>query len=197
MTRTPRWAVLSGIAGLVANVALILFFALSRPWTSEVSGFAWLGPANDATIVVQFAALVPVALAAGARLGLARGVTATGVAAMVAVVALQLVLLAGLLAFDVQVWAVTVCLAVTFGWVLAASRTGRAARPRSVVRLGTTVGAGFLAGGAVLALGLALPAGSPVQYVVCGLGGLAALVGYLGFPVWPLVLARTVFEEER
>jgi hypothetical protein len=196
MTSAPRWARVSGVAGLVANVVLILFFALARPWTTG-GGAAWLGPVNDVALVVQFAALVPVALTVHARLHLGRTVTATAVAAMVVVVLLQLALLTGLLAFEVQVWAVTAGIAVTFGWVLVSSRAGRAALPRPVVRFGTTVGGGFLAGGAVVALGLLLPSGSVAQYAVCGLGGLVGLVGWLGFPVWPLVLARTVFEEER
>ena len=200
MTVAPRWAVLSGLAGLIANILLILFFALAHPWTPGASEFAWLGPANDAVLVVQFAALVPVALAVRARLGerLGQGVTAAAVTAMVAVVALQLVLLAGLLAFEVQVWPVVGCQMITFGWVLAASRAGRATLPRAVVRVGTTVGVGFLAGLVVVGAGLLLlPAGSPAQYAVLALGGVVAVVGWLGFPVWPLVLARRTFEEER
>ena len=47
------WALTSGIAGLVANVLLVLFFLLARPF--GVSGplaeagqdFMWLGSAND------------------------------------------------------------------------------------------------------------------------------------------------------
>lgn len=188
---SPRWAVLSGLAGLVANVLLILFFALARPWADELSPFGWLGPANDALVVVQFAALVPVALAVHARLGgrPGRGATAAGVAAMAGVVVLQLALIAGLLTFEVQVWAVLVCFAVTFGWVLAASRAGRGVLPRSAVRLGTTVGAGFLAGLALAGAGMLLPPG-PGRYVLWGLAGVAGVVGWLGFPVWPLLLAR-------
>jgi hypothetical protein len=192
MTDTPRWAVLSGIAGLVANAFLILFFALSHPWTGGPSGYAWLGPANDVLVVVQFGALIPVAMAAHARLRLDRGVTAAGVSAIAAVVVLQLALLAGLLAFEVQVLAVVVCLAVTFGWVLVASRAGRATLPAPVVRLGTVVGATFLAGLAVAGAGMLAPPGSVARYVAWGLGGLTGSVGYLGLPLWPLALARQV-----
>jgi hypothetical protein len=76
MSVSPRWAVVSGVAGLVANVLLILFFVVSGPWTSA-GDLDWLGTANDVTVVVQFAALVPVAL--GIRAGLARAVTVTAV----------------------------------------------------------------------------------------------------------------------
>ncbi|HEX6355614.1 hypothetical protein [Actinophytocola sp.] len=189
MSVSPRWAVLSGVAGLVANVLLILFFAVSRPWTSG-GDLDWLGPANDATVVVQFAALVPVALAVRGRVGLARAVTATAVGAMGAVAVLQVALLVGVLTFDVQVWAVMACFAITFGWVLVASRAGRTALPRAVVRLGTAVGVSFLAGAAVFAAGaLLLPPDSVALYVVCGAGVVVGLFGWLGFPVWPLVLA--------
>jgi hypothetical protein len=186
-----RWAVLSGLAGLFANGLLILFFALARPWAREVSEFAWLGPANDALVVVQFAALVPVALAVHARLGgrLGRSATTAAVTAMVAAVVLQLALIAGVVAFEAQVWAVLVCFVVAFGWVLAASRAGRDVLPRPAVRLGTTVGTGFLAAIALAGLGTLLPPGLG-RYALWGLAGVLGMVGWLGFPVWPLLLAR-------
>jgi hypothetical protein len=190
MTDTPRRAALSGIAGLAGNVLLILFFALARPWTAAATAYEWLGPANDVLVVVQFAALVPVALAMHARLGLGRGTTAAGVAAMAGVVVLQLALLAGLLAFEVQVAGVVACLLVSFGWVLVASRAGRSVLPPRLVRLGTVVGAAFPAGLVIAAAGLAAPPGSVVRYAVWGLAGLVGLAGYLGLPFWPLALLR-------
>lgn len=196
----PRWAVLSGVAGLVANALLIGFFALNRPWQPVPAGYGWLGPANDAVVVAQFAALVPVAISVRVRLGaarLVRGATVVAVAAMCVVVGCQPAVLAGLVVFDVQVWVVIGCLVVTFGWVLVASRAGRGVLAPFAVRLGTVVGAGALAGFAVAAAGLvALPWGSVAQYAVCGVGGVVGLAGWLGFPVWPLVLARG-FEEDR
>ena len=51
------WALISGIAGLLANVLLAGFF-------SDVgNSFSWLGTANDWVLVVQFLAMIPVALA--------------------------------------------------------------------------------------------------------------------------------------
>ena len=171
MTDTPRWAVLSGIAGLAGNALLILFFALDRPWAAAPAGYEWLGPANDALVVVQFAALIPVAVAVRAWLGLGRGTTAAAVTAMAEVVVLQLALLAGLLAFDVQVLGVVACFAVVFGWVLVVSRAGWAALPPRVVRLGFVVGAAFLAGLVVAAAGLLAAPDSVARYVAWGLAG--------------------------
>jgi hypothetical protein len=192
MINTPRWAVTSGVAGLVANALLILFYVLARPWAGEWSEYAWLGPANDLVVAVQFAALVPVALAVHAALGgRIGGFTATGVTAMVAATVLQLALVAGLVDFDVEVYAVVMCLAVVFAWMLAASVAGRSVLAPAAVRLGTLAGLGFLAGLAVAALGLLLPEG-PARYAAWVVGGLAGLAGWLAFPVWPLALVRRV-----
>jgi hypothetical protein len=53
---------------MVGNVLLVAFFVLALPWWPAASGFDWVGPANDAMTVVQFAALVPVAVAVCDRL---------------------------------------------------------------------------------------------------------------------------------
>src|SRR3954447_13500847 len=116
MTDTSRWAALSGIAGLAGNALLILFFALARPWTAAATGYEWLGPANDALVVVQFAALVPVAMAVHARRGRGRGAPAAGVAAVAGGVVLQLALRAGAVAWGGRVVGVVTCLVVTFCW---------------------------------------------------------------------------------
>jgi len=191
-------AVLTGVAGLLANLLLILFFAFARPWDGSMSEFDWLGPANDGVIAVQFAALVPVALALRARVPgqLARWATVAGIPAMSAVVLLHILLLAGVVAFEVQVWPVIGCLAVTFGWLLAVNRAGRRSLPRPVVRFGTAVGVSYLAGLGIAGSALLLPGGSAGQYAVLGLGVVVGLFGWLGFPVWPL-LARRVLQEER
>ena len=49
-------AAISGAAGLVSGVCLILFFGLARPFSGEPSPWSWLGPANDLTSAVQAAA---------------------------------------------------------------------------------------------------------------------------------------------
>ena len=63
------WALTSGIAGLVANVLLVLFFLLAQPFgvdgplAKAGQDFMWLGSANDVVIIVQFLTFIPVALA--------------------------------------------------------------------------------------------------------------------------------------
>lgn len=122
--------------------------------------------------------------------------TLAGVAAMISVVLLQLSLVAGVVAFEVQVWPVIGCFVVTFGWLLAMNRAGRHALPRRVARFGTAVGVSYLTGLGIAAAALLLPGGSAAQYAVLGLGVAVGLFGWLGFPVWPL-LARHVLQEER
>lgn len=193
-----RWALLAGWAGLLANLLLVLFFGLAQPWRPEPSGFAWLGPANDAVVVVQFGALIPVAIAVRDRLDegrLVRGATAAAVIAMAAVAVLQVLLLAAVVPFEVQSPAVVGCLLVVFGWLLIVSR--RPGLPHGVARFGRTVGRSFLIGAAIVAAGLVLPWGSVGQLAVFGLGGVIGIVGWLGFPVWPLLLVMRVFKEDK
>ena len=67
----PRlWALTSGIAGLVANVLLALFYPLARPFSDVQNSFGWLGTANDWVILVQFLAMIPVAMGLRGRLPL-------------------------------------------------------------------------------------------------------------------------------
>ena len=106
------WALTSGITGLLANVLLVLFFLLARPFgvdgplAKAGQDFMWLGSANDVVIIVQFLTFIPVALALRGWLPSTRSVrlsTAAAVGAMVATAVLQLLLVAGVLEFDVQV----------------------------------------------------------------------------------------------
>ena len=99
-SRPGLWAVISGIAGFVANVLLMLFFLLGRPFEPVQNSFGWLGTANDWVIVVQFLTLIPVAVALPRWLPPTRSVrvaTVIAVGAMLAVAMLQLALIAGVL----------------------------------------------------------------------------------------------------
>jgi glycopeptide antibiotics resistance protein len=188
------WAVISGIAGVLANVLLVFFFLLARPFSDVQNGFGWLGTANDAVLVVQFLAMIPVALALPRWLPRIRSVwvaTAMALGAMVAVAVLQLLLIAGVLDFDVQVLLVVAAFLFVYAWVFVVSSIGHRydALPRSVTRFGLLLGVSFPVGLLIMISGLLLGLGSPVQ-----LAWLAA-VGWLALPALPLVLARLVFNK--
>ena len=192
-------ALVTGVAGLVGNVFLALFFALARPFDVH-TGYSWLGPANDAVTVAQFAAFVPVAVALRARLPVSRALdamTSLAVAAMAAYVVLQVLLIAEILTFETQVGYVVVAIAVVMAWILQVSLSAHRtlALPRPVTRLGVLVGAAFFAGAVLVASGLAVP--EPMRLVLFGLGGALGGLAWLALPVFPLLLATHVFKERR
>lgn len=199
-----RWALASGITGLIANVLLVLFFLLAQPF--GVSGplaedghdFMWLGSANDVVIIVQFVTFIPVALALPSwlpPLPSVRLATAAAVGAMGAVAILQLLLVAGVLEFDVQVMLVVAMFLVVYAWVITVSSTGhrRGTLPRSVTRFGLLLGVSYPVGLVIAAAGLLFPSGSAAQLAFVVPGVIIGAIGWLGLPVWPLVLARLVF----
>jgi hypothetical protein len=191
--RPVLWAVISGIAGLVANVFLVLFFVLGRPFSDVQNSFGWLATANDAVLVVQFLAMIPVAFALRRWLPHTRSVrvaTAMALGAMLAVAVLQLLLIAGVLDFDIQVLLVVAAFLLVYAWVFVVSSVGHrsGALPRPVTRFGLLLGASFPLGLLIFTAGL-LGWGSPAQ-----LAWLAA-AAWLALPVWPLVLGRLVFSK--
>jgi hypothetical protein len=200
------WALTSGITGLVANVLLVLFFLLARPFGANGplaeagQDFMWLGTANDVVIIVQFLTFIPVALGLRRWLPPTRSIrvaTAAAVGAMVVVAALQLLLVAGVLEFDVQVLLVVAMFLVVYAWVIAVSSTGHryGTLPRSVTRFGLLLGVSYPVGLVIAAAGLLFPWGSPAQLAFVIPGVVIGAIGWLGLPVWPLVLARLVFNK--
>ncbi len=201
-TRAPgrfgpaTWAAISGAAGLVSGVCLILFFGLARPFSGQPSPWSWLGPANDLTSAIQAAALIPVALALR-DLVAGRGVrrwTRVGVTAMAVATILPIMLVAGLLPFAVQAPMVTFAIVIMFCWMFAISRAGgrSGAITQTTARAGmaTTLALGAL--GLAAALAAALPAGSAVRLVAVGVAAAAGTVAWLGFPAWTLLLQPTL-----
>jgi hypothetical protein len=192
------WALTTGITGLLANVLLVLFFLLAQPFGEARQRFMWLGTANDWVVVVQFLALIPVALALRSWLPGTRAVrltTAAAVAAMAGTAILQLLLIVGVLAFEVQVALIVAMFLVVYGWVLAASSTGHrhGALPRPVTRFGLLLGVSFPVGLLITTAGLPFGWGSVAQ-VAFGVPGIVlGSAGWLALPVWPLLLARHVF----
>jgi hypothetical protein len=198
------WAMISGVAGVVANALLVLFFLLAQPFgvngplAEAGQDFMWLGSANDVVIIVQFLTFIPVALALRAWLPPLRSVrlaTAAAVGAMAAVALLRLLLVTGVLAFDIQVLLVVAMFLVVYAWVITVSSTGHrhGTLPRSVTRFGLLLGVSFSVGLIIAAAGLLFPEGSPAQLAFVIPGVAIAAVGQLSLPVWPIVLARLVF----
>jgi hypothetical protein len=124
------------------------------------------------------------------RLRLPRLAASVAVVAMGLVVVFQLALLAGMLSFEVQAPLVVGCQLVIFGWLLMISIAG--AMPARVARFGTAVAASFLLGSAVAGLTLLALWGSPLAFVGFAVAVLIGLPGWLGFPVWSLLVARLV-----
>ena len=207
--RTARpvlWALTSGITGLVANVLLVLFFLLAQPFgvngplAEAGKDFMWLGSANDVVIIVQFLTFIPVSLALRRWLPPTRSVrlvTAAAVVAMAAVAILQLLLVIGVLEFDVQVVLVAATFLVVYAWMIAVSSTGHrhGTLQRSVTRFGLLLGTSYPVGLIIAAAGLLFPSGSATQLAFVVPGVVIAAIGWLGLPVWPLVLARLVFSK--
>jgi hypothetical protein len=200
------WALTSGITGLVANVLLVLFFLLAQPFgvngplAEAGQDFMWLGSANDIVIVVQFLTFIPVALALRRWLPRTRSMrvaTAAAVGAMVVVAVLQLLLVAGVLEFDVQVVLVVATFLVIYAWVITVSSNGHrhGTLPRSVTRFGLLLAVSLPVGLVIAGAGMLFPGGSPAQLAFVIPGVAIAAVGWLGLPVWPLVLARNVFNK--
>jgi hypothetical protein len=193
-----RWALTSGIAGLVANALLALFYLLARPFSDVQNSFGWLGTANDWVIPVQFLAMIPVALSLRRWLPPSRFVlisTAIAIAAMIAVAALQLSLVAGVVDFDVEVVLVVAAFLVVYAWVLVVSSVGHrdGTLPRSVTRFGLLLGASFPVALLITAAGYLVGRGfgHPLAFAIPGT--VLGAISWLAFPAWPLVLARMVF----
>jgi hypothetical protein len=198
--RPAVWAAISGIAGLLANVLLVLFFLLARPFSDVQNSFGWLGTANDAVLIVQFLAMIPVALALRQWLPPTRSVqvaTAMGVGAMAAVAVLQLLLIRGVLGFDVQVLLVVAAFLLVYASIFTVSSIGhrQGALPRAVTRFGLLLGmsypVGLLIAGAGFLIGTA--SGHPLVFAIPGI--VLGAPGWLALPVWPLVLAHLVFNK--
>ena len=197
LTGSAWWAVATGVSGIVANVLLVIFFALSAPYGLALPAFAWSGSANDVAVAIQFATFIPVGV------GLARYLpdtqlisvaTVVGVVAMTCVAGLQALLVANLLSFD-EMRLVIPAMAVVFGWLVVVSSAGHRHRclPRMVTRSGLLLGATFLVG-MVLFGSAALMSQALVGRVALLVPGIVlGAIGWFGLPVWPLLLARRVF----
>ena len=179
-----RWSALaSGVTGLVADLFLVLFYLFFFGFDTG----AFLGTVNDVLMVVQYVALVPVVLALGrsnrASSG-ARRWTLVGLVATVAVIVLQVALLAGL-PFELQVVPVSLSSVAAMVWAGGISRT--AALPTAVARLGRLLLVALPVAIAAFAVGFAVTLVSGVSWAWIA-GGLPGLVLWFLFPMWTVRL---------
>jgi hypothetical protein len=192
-------ALVGAFAGFVANVLLVLFFAIARPWTTSGGGGFWLGTANDVAVVIQFAALLPVVTALHRRLPPSRVVRLSSLGAATATTAvavLQVLLLAGVLSFEAEAPGVVAASAVVYLWVLVVAVVGHrtATLPRPLTRFGLMLGPAYPAGLALAGAGL-ITAGAPGRALL-GAGLVFGGAAWLALPVFPLLVARHVLPKE-
>jgi len=171
-----RWsALVSGVTGLVADLFLVVFYILYFGFGTG----AFFGTANDALIVVQYAALLPVIRALGPG-----GWTRVGLVAAGAVIVLQVALLAGL-PFEIQVGPVSLGTVATMCWAGGISRTARV--PAALARLGRLLLVALPFAAAAFGVGFAVTAVSGVSWAWIA-GGLPGVVLWVLFPVWTVRL---------
>ena len=188
-TRIARTcALVSGVAGLVAGLLLIGFFALA--------GHTWLGTANDVVGIVQFAAFAPVIWALHRRLPVTRwlrAVTVVAVAGAIALAVLGVLLVTDVLTYQQQIGPVIVTILLIYAWLLAANLAAHRFRtlPRAVTLSGVMLAVGFLTG--MVLVGASLVLTNPVGQIIGWAGQAVAFLGWLGLPVYSLLLAARVF----
>lgn len=193
-----RFAYAAGTAGVLANLFLIVFYAFQAGNPEDGTS---LGSANDLVGSLSAAFMIPVALALAGRLPqrrAARVALIVGVSAMAFLTVGGPLLVAGVLAFEVQAPIMIAAWMVLCLWLLLINRWLRPSsflRPR-VARFGEFLGAGTLAGGALVGVGFSLPWMSWGQLIFFGVGGFLGVVGMLGIPFWFLLLGRC-FAEKR
>ncbi len=190
--RAAHFAYAAGGTGILANLLLIAFYALQASHPEDGTS---LGSANDLVGSLASAFMIPVALALSAWLPDRRLTWITqvvGVATMAVLTVGGPLLVLGVLAFNVQAPIAVAAWMVLCLWLFLVNRWLRlsaAFRPR-VAWFGEFLGAGTLAGGAVVGVGFLLPWMSWPQLMMFGVGGLLGVIGMLGIPVWFLLLGR-------
>jgi hypothetical protein len=172
------WAMISGVTGLTADLLLVAFYAVAQPWT-DTPRETWLGTANDYVTIVQFAALIPVALALAAypvwRI--------VGVAACAVVVVFQVLLVTGAMPFETQVGFVSVAAVAAMLWAGVVSRR----LPQPAQRLGRILLVGVPLALVVFVAGALVTILADIDWAWVAGGAIAVIVWFI-FPLWAVVL---------
>jgi hypothetical protein len=124
-----------------------------------------------------------------------RAVTVVAMAAAIAFAVLTVLLVANVLTFEQQVGPLIVTIVVIYVWLLTADLMAHRFRtlPRAVTLSGVMLGVGFLVGMVLVGASLVLP--NPVGQLIGWAGYAVGFVGWLGLPVYSLLLATRVFTD--
>jgi hypothetical protein len=180
-----------GVAGLVANLALIVFYTLAL---RDVGGLGWTGPLSDLAGSVSAAAIVVVVVALTVLLRpAAASQAAAGLAAigMAWIAGMGLVSMVGDVPVPVQYVSGGLAYGALFAWMLLLGRrAGRLGSPTArVARWARVLGLVMLVSVLTMAVGLALPDGSSRMVVYAATA--PAVAAYLALPFWLIALARS------
>lgn len=181
----------AAVTGVTAGVALGLMFAIEVP----TDGPFVFGTTNDVLGGLYQLLIIPVLVEVGKELpeGTVRRVLQPlTVAAAAAGAASSALLVARVLPFPASTAVSMVAIGVQAGWMVAAGSQllRRESFPRRTARLAQLIGVGFLGGGATVALGYALPAGSVGRWGLFIAGGLPGAATWIGWPLWYHLVAR-------
>jgi hypothetical protein len=185
-------AYVGGIVGIVGIVTLGLMFAIEVPR----GGPYVFGTTNDVAGAVFSALFIPLAVrlrrsASGRSFD---RLTNVAIAASIAGIVLPLMLVAGMIPFERQVFMVVAVFEVQSLWLLATGRQLRrvAGIPAGMARLTVGVGASIIAGTAIAGAGFLLPSGSVPQIAVIGTGAILGAAGWIGWPLWYFAVGRAL-----
>jgi hypothetical protein len=172
------WALFSGVTGLIADVLLVAFYVVAQPWTDTPRETS-LGTVNDYLMIVQFAALVPVALALATHpVWRIVGLVACG-----SVVVLQVLLVEGAMPFETQVGFVSAASVAAMLWAGAVSWR----LPQPVRRLGRILLVGIPLALIVFVAGTLVTIVADIAWAWVA-GGAVAVIVWFVFPLWAVVL---------
>jgi hypothetical protein len=193
-SRLPALAALaSGSIGIVANVYLVLFYLVAKPWQPGSVGGGY-GTINDWLVALQLALLIPVVVWLGQQTRIEkwpRWWTAIALAASIAAVLLQVLLVAGVLPFAVQVGPVALCIVLLLCWagVISAAGGRRGVLSHPTVRLGRLMMWAVPVGAATFAIGAGISALQGQGSWAWVVGALPGALVWLAFPLWVLLVA--------